>query len=77
MDASALRTAMHQQPFMPFSLKLADGRSMLIKHPDFIAISPNGRRAVVFGEENGAFSILEPLLIVSIEYGPAPTTKTT
>ena len=40
-----VRDAMHRQPFLPFTVHLVDGRSYLVKHPDFIAIpeSPRGR----------------------------------
>jgi hypothetical protein len=81
MDSGAIREAMHQQPFRPFSLRLADGRTIDIPHPDFIAIAGNGRRFVVFNATNDAMSILEPLLVVSIEYaatepGTGPQTGT-
>jgi hypothetical protein len=68
MDIGGIREAMHQQPFRPFELRLADGRSILVRHPEFIAIAPNSRRIVVFAPPDDAMSILEPLLIVSIEY---------
>jgi hypothetical protein len=70
MEASVIREAAHAQPFQPFRLRLADGREVLIPHPDFIAVSPNGRRVIVFHSDE-SMSILEPLLIVSVEV-PAP-----
>ena len=72
MEVSAIRETMHAQPFQPFRLRLADGRMMIVRHPDFIAVAPEGRRVVVFTEPDGAMVILEPLLIVSIDL-PAPT----
>jgi hypothetical protein len=38
-----IRRAMHAQPFRPFSLRLVDGTSFVVEHPDFIAVPP-GRR---------------------------------
>jgi hypothetical protein len=38
-----IRRAMHAQPFRPFSLRLVDGSSFVVEHPDFIAVPP-GRR---------------------------------
>mgnify|MGYP001214897220 CR=1 FL=1 len=73
MDVNAIREAMHAEPFQSFRLRLADGREMAVPHPDFIAVAPNGRRVVVFGTHDGAMSILEPLLILSMEYA-APST---
>lgn len=66
MEVNAIRETMHVRPFQPFRLRLADGRELIIRHPDFIAVAPNGRRVVVFDQED-AMSVLEPLLIVSIE----------
>jgi hypothetical protein len=67
MDVNAIREAMYTEPFRPFRLRLADGRELNIPHPDFIAVAPNGRRVVVFSHPDDSLSILEPLLIVSVE----------
>jgi hypothetical protein len=49
-----IRRAMHQQPFRPFMLRLADGRTYRIGHPDFIAIPPGDRpREVTFYDQAG------------------------
>jgi hypothetical protein len=47
-----IRRAMHRQPFVPFTLRLFDGTSFVIKHPDFIAIppTPRGREAAYSAE---------------------------
>jgi hypothetical protein len=39
-----VRTAMRTQRLRPFHVKLAGGRTFRIDHPEFIAVSPNGRR---------------------------------
>ncbi len=70
MDVNAIREAMHRQPFLPFTLRLADGKSLAAPHPDFIAVSP--RRVLVIDPSDETHAVLEPLLIVSIEH-PAPT----
>ena len=36
-----VQAAMHSQPFRAFTVHLNDGRSYLIKHPDFISYSPH------------------------------------
>jgi hypothetical protein len=54
------------QPFRPFIIYLGDGRSLLVKHPDFLARSPEGRTAIVFGERRG-FAVVDVILITSIE----------
>lgn len=65
MDVAGVREALHKQPFQPFTIQLADGRSLPVPHPDFVAINP--RRIVVI-EESGSWSVVEPLLIVSLDY---------
>jgi hypothetical protein len=66
MDVEHVRTAVHQQPFEPFTIRLSDGRSLPVKHPEFVAISPN--LVVVIGEKGYGTSNIDPFLIVSIEY---------
>jgi hypothetical protein len=65
MDLRGLREAVLKRPFKPFAIRLADGRSLPVKHPEFIAVGQ--RRAVVIGENDSCFW-LEPLLIVSLDW---------
>lgn len=63
-----LRATQKAQPFVPFTLHLADGRSYRIDHPDFISSHPQGRTIIVFKPgENGDFEILDLLLVIGIE----------
>jgi hypothetical protein len=64
MDIAGIREALHKQPFEPFVLRLADGRSLPVSHPDFVAVGK--RRVVVIGKEDST-SMVEPLLVVSID----------
>jgi hypothetical protein len=50
--------------FVPFALRLSDGRRFEIPHRDFIAISP--RTLVVIDKDELAISI-DPLHVVSAE----------
>lgn len=65
MDIDGIREALHKQPFEPFTIRLADGRSLPIPHPDFVAVAP--RRVVVVAEDS-SWTVLEPRLIVSLDY---------
>jgi hypothetical protein len=69
MDIAGVRTALHREPFHPFTLMLADGRALTIRHPDFVAL---GQRHIVVVHEDDTWSTIEPLLIVSIEESPPP-----
>lgn len=64
MDIAGVGEALHTQPFEPFVIRLADGRSLPVPHPDFVALTP---RRVIVGAEDDSWSIVEPLLIVSLD----------
>ena len=65
MDIAGVREALHREPFEPFVISLADGRSLPVPHPDFVAVSP--RRIIVIADD-GSWSVVEPLLIASLDY---------
>lgn len=65
MDITGIREAVHKQPFQPFVISLADGRSLPVPHPDFVAVHP--RRIVVISDD-GSWSVVEPLLVSSLDY---------
>ena len=48
-----VRDAMHTQPFRAFTVKLVDGQSYTVKHPDFISVptSPRGRDLVIHDDK--------------------------
>jgi hypothetical protein len=71
MDITGIREALLKQPFEPFSLKLADGRSLPVPHREFVAVHP--RRIIVINDD-ASWNVVEPLLIVSIDYD-APRRK--
>jgi hypothetical protein len=73
MNVAAIQEVLHRQPFRPFTLRLADGRTVTVPHPDFVAVSP---RTVIVIQSDESFSILEPLLIASIEGTPSTPTST-
>jgi hypothetical protein len=67
VDIKVISAELHREPFRPFTLRLADGGALAVPHRDFVAVSP--RRVVVIDANDDSMSIIEPLLIVSIEYG--------
>jgi hypothetical protein len=47
-----LQQVLHAQPFVPFAVRMGEGRTYIVKHPDFLAIPPGGRvREVVLYTE--------------------------
>jgi hypothetical protein len=62
MTTEQFRAMLHQKPFLPFTIRMADGRAFDVAHRDFVAISPTGRTAIVY-QDNENFSVLDlPLM---------------
>jgi hypothetical protein len=71
-----VRNAMHRQPFRGFTIRLVDGRSYRVKHPDFISVpeTPRGRDLVV--HDNGTHHV-DILLVVEIDEPAEVESETT
>lgn len=65
MDLAGLREALLQRPFEPFSIRLADGRSLEVRHPELLAV---GKRRAILIQDDDSCLWLEPLLVVSIDW---------
>src|SRR5436190_21908584 len=48
MTIEQLRAAREANPFRPFTIDLADGRSLPVPHRDYLSMSPGGRTAIVY-----------------------------
>ena len=66
MTAEQLRAMRNSQPFRPFTIHLADGRSFPVSHRDFVSQSPGGRTIIVYGAEE-SFSVLDLFLVTELE----------
>lgn len=62
MTTEQFRATLHQQPFRPFTIRMADGRAFEIAHRDFVAMSPSGRTIIVF-QTDESYSVLDLLLM--------------
>jgi hypothetical protein len=61
---------LHQaRPFQPFDIHLADGRTLAVEHPEFLAQSPTGRTIGV-GRPDGTIETVDLLLVVSLKARP-------
>jgi hypothetical protein len=65
VDLAGLREAIQRRPFEPFAIRLADGSSAPVEHPEFVAVGK--RRAVVIQDDDSCLW-LEPLLVVSLDW---------
>jgi hypothetical protein len=69
MDVKKIREAMHAAPFQSFTIHTADGRSIHVPHPDFIAIMGTGRTVFVTSsvETTPSFHMIDVPLITQLE----------
>ena len=74
MTIQQLRGAHRAAPFEPFTIHMADGRSLLVPHPDFLAMTPIGRTAIVF-EADDEMHIVDLLLMTEIETNQSSPTQ--
>jgi len=66
MTIEQLRLLHLAQPFQPFDIHLADGRTLSVEHPELLAHAPTGRTFAV-AHPDGVFEIVDLLLVVSLE----------
>jgi hypothetical protein len=66
-----LRTMQTQQPFEPFLVRLADGRSFEVTHPELAACSKDGRSMTLYDDDG--MHLLEMLTIVELVPATRPT----
>jgi hypothetical protein len=74
MTLNQFRQALTRQPFRPFRIILADGRSFTTDRPEFAAMDPRGRE-VTFFEDDGTRHCIEAMLIAEaiVPASPEPT----
>jgi hypothetical protein len=73
MTADQVRLMRDANPFIPFTIHLADGRSLLVPHRDFVSLSPGGRIIIVYRGDDSC-SIVDLFLVTELEVqAPAPS----
>jgi len=65
MTAEQLRALREANPFRPFTIHLADGRSLPVPHRDFVSQSPGGRTVIVYRSDE-AFSVVDLYLVTEL-----------
>ncbi len=68
MTPEQLRQVHTARPFHPFVLRLADGRSLRVKHPEILAHHP-GARTISVATSESAIELIDLLLVVSLQVG--------
>jgi hypothetical protein len=65
MTAEQLRVMREANPFRPFTIYLADGRSLFVPHRDFVSQSPGGRTILVYNGDD-SFSFVDLYLVTEL-----------
>ena len=71
MTVEQLRIVHRAQPFKAFTVRMADGRSFRVTHPDFLSHSPSGRTMIVHHKDD-SYSVLDLLLVTELEVDSSP-----
>lgn len=66
MTTEALRKLHQARPFQRFIVRLGDGQSLPVDHPEFLSYSPNSRTMTVYSAD-GSFEIVDLLLVTGLE----------
>ena len=72
MTTTELKKLKDAEPFRPFTMHLADGGEVTVKHPDFLAYSRRTYRASI-GYEDGDFDIVDLLLVSRLSVKETPS----
>jgi hypothetical protein len=68
MTSERIKELHDARPFKPFAIRMADGRSVRVRHPEFLSRSPSGRTIQVFESDERAHYI-DVLLVTEREVG--------
>jgi hypothetical protein len=64
---------MHVAPFRPFRVYLVDGRSYLVRHPDFISVAASGRHRDLTIQDDDGPHYLDLGLVVELHPETVPS----
>lgn len=74
MTIEQLKSVYEAQPFKPFIIHLADGRSIPVLHREFMLSVPSGRTIIVC-QPDDTVNIIDMLLVTDFEFQPASNGK--
>lgn len=62
-----IRELLHAHPFVPFVIRMADGRDYRIEHPDFVLAAASDVPQITIEDPDGRQHFLSALLVTSVE----------
>jgi hypothetical protein len=73
-----LKTAKEQRPFHPFSIRIADGREIQVRHPDAVACDADRPRIAICTVPGGDWEVIDAAQVTSLGMlAPAPASGAT
>jgi len=66
MKIEEIRKLLHAQPFRAFTIHVADGGRISVKHEDFVALAPTGREMIVY-QPDGDYQVVDVLLVTRLQ----------
>jgi len=68
-----LKKVKDQRPFQPFSMRMADGREIKVRHPDAVAWDSDRPRIAICVVPGGEWEVIDVALVTSLGLQtPAP-----
>lgn len=74
MTTKEFRQMYEAKPFRSFSVHLADGRRIPVRHQEFAMLSPSGRTVIVY-QPDDSFDVIDLLLATSLRVNGKITGK--
>ena len=71
MVPERLKDAVKARPFIPFDLRMPDGRALPVPSPEMVFLIPDSRMIVVAGS-GGRFNVVDTFLVTDLEYRTMP-----
>lgn len=68
MTIEQMRQAWSAEPFQKFTIHLADGRQISVRHREFLAMSPSGRTVIVY-QPDDSWNVVDLLLATDLAFG--------
>ena len=66
MTVEQVRRLYDAQPFRPFTMRLADGRELAVRHREFVALAPSGRTLLVY-QPDDSFNVVDLFMVTDLE----------
>ena len=67
MRREEFRNTLRTEPFRPFTMHLANGRSVRVAHPEFVLFLGDNRTVIVANSQDDSFEVVDLSLVADLE----------